>query len=94
MLKNIPTPDSMEQVSLRLYFTAWGQIVQIIAELLEIENEEEKEKNEPPKYMYDGTPIQPYPWLADKQQFIARRCVACLTTIQRQLRGRMRRNLL
>lgn len=72
MLKNIPTPDSMEQVSLRLYFTAWEQIVQIIAEISEIENEEEKDKSEPPKYMYDGTPIQPSPWLADKQQFIAR----------------------
>ena len=37
MLKNIPTSDSMEQVSLRLYFTAWVHVNDILVDLLHVE---------------------------------------------------------
>src|ERR1700741_1495595 len=45
MLKNIPSPDSMEQVSLRLYFTAWVHVNDILIDLLQVEDDS-KEVNE------------------------------------------------
>jgi hypothetical protein len=35
MLTNIPTADGMEQIALRLYFTAWNHVITIIGEMLE-----------------------------------------------------------
>jgi hypothetical protein len=37
MLKNIPTSDSLEQVSLRLYFTAWAHVYDILVDSLHFE---------------------------------------------------------
>jgi hypothetical protein len=39
MLKNIPTAEVMEQVSLRLYFTAWEHVLNVIAEMKEIDRD-------------------------------------------------------
>src|SRR5215469_15385811 len=39
MLKNVPTPDGMEQAALRLYFTAWDHVSGIISEMSQIDTE-------------------------------------------------------
>jgi hypothetical protein len=39
MLRNIPTPDGMEQAALRLYFTALEHVSGIISEMSEIDSE-------------------------------------------------------
>jgi hypothetical protein len=47
MLKNIPTSDGMEQVSLRLYFTAWRYVNDILRDLLHVEaGDDTREKDE------------------------------------------------
>jgi hypothetical protein len=75
MLKNIPTSDSMEQVSLRLYFTAWGHVTQVISEMIQIETEDAKleqmeEQMEQEYLAFHGTPISPE--RIDKDAFVTR----------------------
>jgi hypothetical protein len=49
MLRNIPTHDGMEQVSLRLYFSALDHVVEILSEIQHID-EQNKEEDGPPNY--------------------------------------------
>jgi hypothetical protein len=74
MLKNIPTPDSLEQVSLRLYFTALDHVATIISEMIQIETEnDEVHKNDLPQYfLQDVAPIVPDLWIINTDDFVAR----------------------